>query len=111
NKGEWKSLQGARVNQSHLETMLEEKWADFLRAEAVKEAVANWTEAFPEEGEAAYQALLSVSNKALSELRKAEAQLWLDNNEDQSADMQWTLARQFEEEWPENTAEGCVQAS
>lgn len=29
--------------------MLEEKWADFLRAEAVKEAVTNWTEAFPEE--------------------------------------------------------------
>ncbi|CAM9526842.1 unnamed protein product, partial [Ectocarpus fasciculatus] len=108
-KGEWKCLQGARVKQSHLETMLEEKWADFLRAEAVKEAVTNWTEAFPGEGEAAYQALLSVSNKALSELRKAEAQLWLDNNEDQSADMQWTLAGQFEEEWPENTAEGCVQ--
>jgi len=30
------------------------------------------------QGEAAYQALLSVSNESLSDLRKAEAQLWLD---------------------------------
>lgn len=30
------------------------------------------------QGEAALQALLSVSNEDLSELRKAEAQLWLD---------------------------------
>ena len=30
------------------------------------------------QGEAALQALLSVSNEGLSDLRKAEAQLWLD---------------------------------
>lgn len=25
--------------------------------------------------------------------------------------MQWSLAVQFEQQWPENTAEGCVEAS
>lgn len=33
------------------------------------------------------------------------------SNADETADMQWKLAVQFEEGWPENTAEGCVQAS
>eukprot|EP00903_Cladosiphon_okamuranus_P009107 g8702.t2 len=108
-KAEWRSLEGAKVDESHLEMLLEVKWEDILRAEALKEAINNWKLAFPGEGEAALQALLSVSNGNLSDLRKAEAQLWLDNNPDQTADMRWKLAAQFEQGWPENTAEGCVE--
>lgn len=41
--------------------------------------------------------------------RVGRCALVMSSNPDESADTQWKLAVQFEQEWPENTAEGCIE--
>ena len=53
----------------------------------------------------------SLSHTPCTGARVSVCFLLSGSNPDETADMRWKLAAQFEQEWPENTAEGCVEAS
>ncbi|CAM9103228.1 unnamed protein product, partial [Choristocarpus tenellus] len=106
----WISLDGQQVVSAHINEVLDKEWDAYLSRNAHDVAVSNWELAFTGEGEAAYQALLSMTNDLVTGDRKAEATLWLDSNPDQAAEMRWMLSQQFADGWPEDTARRCLQA-